>query len=298
MNENFSFTKEHTGMIKGIAILLMLFHHLFGFPNWYVNGISYIGLPLRFNTAEFVIGQFGHICVSLFAFLTGYGMFFSLKSGNIVKKSAKKLLSFLTAYWLILFGISIPLNLALGKTDITLSLILKNMVSYDCSLVPFAWYVRFYIEIILTIPIFFRMMSKKPWITLLFFLIFPPVINIFLGKVPGINPLVIKLVPMLMEYFLWLPCVLTGLCFAKYGFFEKMGKFLRKTKKARLPLLFLALLAVFYLRAYKQDTIGVIFSFDCFYAPIFIFICCEILSYFPNFPKKALSLLGKHSMNI
>ena len=90
MNKEFSFTKNHTEILKGVAILLMLFHHLFAFPEWYVEGVSYIGIPLRANTLEYVIGQFGHICVAVFAFLTGYGMFFSYKSGSIIKKSFKK----------------------------------------------------------------------------------------------------------------------------------------------------------------------------------------------------------------
>ena len=276
----------------------MLFHHLFGFPSWYVEGISYIGIPLRANTAEYVFGQFGHICVAIFAFLTGYGMFFSYQSGKIFRKTAKKLFGFLFSYWLILFGVAIPLNLALGKSDITLSLILKNMVAYDCSLVALAWYVRFYIEVLLALPLFYELRSKKPYITLPLFLLIPAIINYNLGKVPGLNGFIIKLVFFSMEYFLWLPCVLIGLCFARYKIFDHIGKLFGKLKKLELPACILLLLAVMYLRAYKEDTIGVIFSFDTFYVPLFIFICCRILSVMPKYIGSTLALLGNHSMNI
>ncbi len=37
-------TKEESKKIKGAAILFMLFHHLFGFESWYINGNSYISL--------------------------------------------------------------------------------------------------------------------------------------------------------------------------------------------------------------------------------------------------------------
>ncbi len=142
--KKFFFTKEQTEMIKGVAILLMLVHHLFGFPEWYTEGVSYIGISLRANTLEYVLGQFGHICVAVFAFITGYGMFFSYRSGSVIKKSAKKGLSFLIGYWLVLFVIAIPVNLLLGKRDITVSLVLNNLFGYDNTLVSFGWYVRFY----------------------------------------------------------------------------------------------------------------------------------------------------------
>ncbi|MBE7011357.1 MAG: acyltransferase [Ruminococcaceae bacterium] len=298
MKEKFSFTKDYTAIIKGVAILLMLFHHFFGFPEWYVEGVSYIGIPFRVNTAEYVIGQFGHICVAIFAFLTGYGMFFSYKSGNTLKTTLKKLVTFLISYWLILFGVVIPINLALGKTDITLSLILQNMVAYDCSLVTFGWYVRFYIEIMLTLPIFYKLMSKKAYITIPIFLLLPALINYRLGQVPGTSMLVIRLVFFTMEYFLWLPCVLVGLCFARYKLFDKIGILFEKLKKYELPVCVILMLILMYLRAYKEDTVGVMFSFDVIYVPIFIFLCCRIISVLPGYVKSAFSLLGNHSMNI
>jgi uncharacterized membrane protein len=87
MKEKFSFTKYYTEMMKGVAILLMLFHHLFGFPSWFVEGVTYIGIPFRVNTAEYVLGQFGHICVAIFAFLTGYGMFFPINRVSFIKRA-------------------------------------------------------------------------------------------------------------------------------------------------------------------------------------------------------------------
>jgi len=298
MKEKFSFTKDYTEIMKGVAILLMLFHHLFGFPSWYVEGVSYIGIPLRANTAEYVLGQFGHICVAIFAFLTGYGMFFSYKSGKLYKNSLKKIWSFLRSYWVILFGIFIPLNIAFGKVDITLPLILKNMVAHDCTLVPFAWYVRFYIEVMLTLPIFYKLMEKKPYITIPLLFVIPVVLNVYLSEVPATSYTVAVAVSLIMEYFIWLPCVLIGLCFAKYKLFGKIGELFSKLGKLELPICFVALCIVMYLRAYKEDTIGVIFSFDTVYVPAFVFLCCRIISVFPSVFKTTLSYLGNHSMNI
>ena len=44
MQENRIFDKNMSIMIKGVAIILMLFHHFFGFPNWIIQGNMFIGL--------------------------------------------------------------------------------------------------------------------------------------------------------------------------------------------------------------------------------------------------------------
>lgn len=54
------FTKANSVEMYGIAILLMVFHHLFK---------SYIG-PSAIQT----IAYFGKICVAIFAFISGYAL--------------------------------------------------------------------------------------------------------------------------------------------------------------------------------------------------------------------------------
>ncbi len=299
MRKSFSFPRESSEMMKGVAILLMLFHHFFGFPNWYVEGISYIGVPLRVNTAEYVLGQFGHICVGIFAFLTGYGMFFSYKKGGSYITSLKKLLRFWIGYLLILFAVAIPLHFFVGNTDISLKLIFKNMFGYDTTLVPFGWYVRFYIAVMLTLPLINRVMPKNSFLGVLCCLSIPFIINLSLSKVSGTSQFVIKTVAYTMEYFLWLPCVLMGLCFAKYGLFEKIDKGFGKLKKGEHIVCGVILLAIMYLRAYKEDTIGtIIFSFDSFYVSIFVYLCAKYLNYAHGIIKKILMCLSRHSVNI
>ncbi len=298
MNKGFSFTKDNTEMIKGIAIILMLFHHLFGFPEWYVSGVSYIGIPLRANTLEYALGQFGHICVALFAFITGYGMFFSYCGRRHCQKTVRKGASFLVLYWLVLFGVAIPVNLALGKTDITPLLIAENMITYDHTLVSFAWYVRFYLALLVTLPIFYKCLTKSAYVTIASFLIFPAAANYYLSTIASDNVFVAKAVYFSMEYFLWITTALMGLCFARYNLFEKIGNVFSRFSAAEIPICAVLCLILMYLRAYKEDTIGVIFSLDCFYAPFFIFFACRIISVLPQAFHKFLKLLGKHSMNI
>jgi uncharacterized membrane protein len=68
------FTKEQTNNAKGVAICLMFAHHLYAFNNRLLNGNSYIPFIPSLNV-EKQMGVFGSICVSMFLFLSGYGMF-------------------------------------------------------------------------------------------------------------------------------------------------------------------------------------------------------------------------------
>jgi uncharacterized membrane protein len=78
------FTKEKTNIAKGIAICLMIAFHLYTFEERLINGNTFIPTIPFFN-AEHYLGNFGNICVSIFLFLSGYGMYLgSQKSPNNV----------------------------------------------------------------------------------------------------------------------------------------------------------------------------------------------------------------------
>lgn len=62
------YTKNKAKQIQGLAILLMIYHHEF-MDAFSFNHVSLIGLSV-----EQKIAWFGKICVSLFAFASGYGI--------------------------------------------------------------------------------------------------------------------------------------------------------------------------------------------------------------------------------
>ena len=79
--------------IKGIAIISMIVHHAFGFPAWYVDGISY---PDIFPYAEYIRNS-ARLCIPIFVFLTGGGYY--LHQNKSFKYSVKKILNFYISYW-------------------------------------------------------------------------------------------------------------------------------------------------------------------------------------------------------
>jgi len=93
----FAISREASAWIKGVAILLMLAHHLFGLPSLIEPPNAFTplipGVPL-----EYWIGRFGKICVGLFLLVSGYG-FAVGGSGQGVRWFASRAWRFLLAYW-------------------------------------------------------------------------------------------------------------------------------------------------------------------------------------------------------
>lgn len=109
------FTKRDTAMMKGAAICLMLWHHLFTFPER-LEGIAVISMPfINGDTLAVAAGQFGKICVALFALLSGYGTYLSARSSaDTDGMTGRHLLKMYSSYWLVYF-IAVPVSLLLGK---------------------------------------------------------------------------------------------------------------------------------------------------------------------------------------
>lgn len=93
---NSSLSREDSGILKGIAICGMLCWHLF-----------YCDNPVGRQFSEFTrfIGMVGDVCVSLFLFVSGYGMSYTLHKadqtggGNLYKEVLLRVIKFYFSYW-------------------------------------------------------------------------------------------------------------------------------------------------------------------------------------------------------
>lgn len=63
-----TFNLKHTNYCKGIAIIFMVIHHLF----WNVPNIGYMVGDMALSQR---IGIIGKVCVSIFLFLSGIGLY-------------------------------------------------------------------------------------------------------------------------------------------------------------------------------------------------------------------------------
>ncbi len=110
LSVNLSFKKDDTLVVKGIAIVWMLIHHLWGFPSRIAGGeLKHIFTTFGQSTIGY-LGAFGNICISFFFFLGGYGLYqaYCGKSFDLIGRIKKLYLN----YWKV-FLILIPLGFLL-----------------------------------------------------------------------------------------------------------------------------------------------------------------------------------------
>lgn len=144
------FTKENSVEMYGIAILLMVFHHLFK---------SYIG-----SSTIQTIAYFGKICVAIFAFISGYGLSvisekFSLKEKTLLV--LKQIWKLYRKYWIV-FCVFIPISVIFIKNQsITFTDFVLNFSAIKFDYNGAWWYIRNYVFMLLTYPIASCFLGKK-----------------------------------------------------------------------------------------------------------------------------------------
>lgn len=142
-------------MFKGVALLLMLIFHLWNpfLPETPLRGtIGWINEPAA---------AFGSICVSIFVFLSGYGLMAShaCRTWNDVCKKIKKLY---VNYWKI-WIIFVPIFLFLGCYSFNVwSLLLEFFMLEPYSNGMF-WFLYLYVELLIGLYIFNRISFNRNW---------------------------------------------------------------------------------------------------------------------------------------
>ena len=92
----FELSRRDTTILKGLAVLLMLFHHLF----YDVSAAPLFDEPVAGHHWVALFSQQCKVCVAIFVFLSGYGLAKSYK-GTIRKYFAHRFVKLYFNYWLI-----------------------------------------------------------------------------------------------------------------------------------------------------------------------------------------------------
>lgn len=145
-------TKKQSGVLQGIAIMLMLFHHFFLNPNPELFKISNIEL-LRKSA------YFAKICVGLFSFVSGYGLCVAMavsRKGNVIFNQYKscflRYFRLLIKYWFVIFTY-VLLCILFFHDSFSISDVLKNVFLISFSINGSWWFMRQYLFFILLAPI-------------------------------------------------------------------------------------------------------------------------------------------------
>lgn len=160
MRDNY-ITKDKSQLLYGVGIFLMVYHHLFAFPERI--HVPYVMLfDFSFLGIETMISYFGKFCVALYAFLSGYVLTLRVDGTKNIKDVflivLKQLRKFYITYFITIFTF-IPLGIILGKLDFKIIEFVKNMIGISCTYNAEWWYVKQYVLMLLCFPFIIKCMS-------------------------------------------------------------------------------------------------------------------------------------------
>lgn len=271
-------SKENSFVLKGIGILLMLFHHLFYTPE---NFTLYNDILIHNHGIIRQLGLFAKFCVSLFVFISGYGLTITspktLNVGAFYFHRFKKLYFNYWLIWLLFVPVSVLLFHytfldAYGSNHLFVKLGLDllglinlfGFLGYN----PTWWFYSCIIVLYLLFPLLNKYIDKVP------FLIITLAVTPLLGLCPGLRVIAPYLLPFLI-----------GMMLAKQpaGVFDDIPIW-------EIVLSFCILVAV---HNFTGDLEIVINSLLCVLLAVFLYRV-KFAAWF----QKTMVWLGKQSMNI
>lgn len=215
--------KSESLQMKGVAIMLMVFLHLFNRTENVElcnNSVFLFGTPL---TAQ--LAKFAEICVPLYLFLSGYGLYiYYLKSDTIgpIKRIFRLYLNFWTV-----FVIFIPLGCILKPAQYPGELLdlVENVTAWKTSYNWEWWFIFPYIILLSFANILFRFVSRCGFWSIVFWSSFIYVASYLC--ISFYKPFLLKnqMIFIILESFDMVCSFVWGALFVKY---DILGKFERK----------------------------------------------------------------------
>ncbi|MBP3904024.1 MAG: acyltransferase [Turicibacter sanguinis] len=278
-------SKEKTVLLRCVAICLMLVHHLFAFPE---RNIRLEYTSLFFNDSFFlenIIGQFGKICVYIFLFISGYGLYISYLNKTVTILSiCKRILKFYLNYWAV-FGVFIGLGLITGNIQWNNKVIIENALGLKSTFNAEWWFIRVYIILLFLFPIFRSILKKVNIIACIMMSILLFGIGSILSII-GIFPLTSLI--FYNQFFFFI-----GIVICKFNVFDKVNLYLQN-KRLSVSFISIGLFTMMPFINFIMNSIPIIEYFNFIVlTPIFIWAISNI-----KFKSKVISLVGYHSTNI
>lgn len=273
-------TRQDSQIIKGLAILLMIFLHLFNSlsKTELCHNLLYIdGTPLTLFLTRAANP------VAFFLIIAGYGLYKVYDKGD--KRRFARLIKLFIHYWITLL-IFLPLAYALHGENYSWSLVsmLENLSAYNPTYNPEMWFLLPYVVLSATAPWLFKITKKIPCrYVILAALIIHVATSYMLSRYGSTIIYPNRWLYNIFVVFHFLLNFMLGAMSARYGFFEKLKA---KFHKLRYIYIYIVILVV----------IQCSFQYNFFYA--FIMISLINLARMPRRLRSTLEKLGNQSMDM
>ena len=306
------FTKEHTMQMKGIAIIILLFHHCFlnaqrwatvpyeklaTTKGWGYYPISFA--PFSSHTIQY-LASFSKICVAMFVFMTGYGMWVSYESqkkkttmSNYIKK---RMVTLMTGF-LIIFVVTEILAIPTGRFIEVYGHDFRSVVYMIIDALGLAkllgtplfcltwWYMSLAIVLIMIFPFVHSIMEKYQWVVV--------VASIIVPRACGFGQST--------DLFRYLLAYTLGMYFAQHDLLARIKeRFMEQNMARKLLSLIVSLIGLAVIIKCRQNAwIGWKYlDFWDGFAAMYVIVISYIYILNGKWIVKGLGFLGKHSMNI
>ncbi|MDE5765034.1 MAG: acyltransferase [Ruminococcus sp.] len=308
------FNREDTKALKGIAVIMMMLHHLVAFSDRYPKEFEGFKSLWEGFVTEGYLGNLSNnvrLCVAIFFFLGGYGMYKQTEKGKY--SLFNSVVRLFRNYWKV-FVIFVPiafiffrrsgedicyLSTRYDVQDVKslITTVISNFFALSSSINSEWWFIQTYICVMLLGSVYCTLLRKNKYFAVELFIVF--IIDILvrsffpaLKSVEGLN--------MLGNNFFYnrllilenpAQCFFAGITFAKFDAVVKIKK-----KLSEIPFsTFISLLGVFAVMWCRGFVLGDLF--DIVYAIAFT---VTVSQFFDGVKpvKKIFGYLGKHSTNI
>lgn len=157
-------TKKQSAALQGVAIWMMVYHHIF------LGTEAYEGL-FSFMTPEVVrrIAWFCKICVGVFAFVSGYGMYYGMERlpkerffgrlGAQYRYVLPRILKLYVRLWII-FAVHLAYLLGVRHIPVSAGELLGNATALTPSWNGTWWYVEQYAKMLLLLPLMDLLLTR------------------------------------------------------------------------------------------------------------------------------------------
>jgi hypothetical protein len=154
-------TLQKSNQLKSIAILMMLCLHLF---NRDYRGLFQPLIVIGSQPLSYYISLFCDACVPIFAFVSGYGLYFKYVQNPEVyaKANSTRLKKLYINYWIILLLFAVVLGAILGTPGYPGSFlkVLLNLTAVHPSYNGAWWFLTIYILFVLSSGFWFRLLDQ------------------------------------------------------------------------------------------------------------------------------------------
>lgn len=284
-----TFTKEDTNIVKGIAILAMVFHHIYpnntGLPIYTLDNPGFLQL----------VASCGKICVALLTILSGYGLAESYKKiikggiGGNIRFVFSHYFQLLSMYWAVYFIVSAVIYLRGGSLIAIYGIGIRGVCNFIIDLLGLAtlfhtsvliggWYLTAIIAFYFLFPLFLILTKKMKWGVLI------------ISYIPWLYYMIMKDVNMHTDWFLfYIFSFILGIYLSCFNWLNWMKK--NAEKKQMIVISIVLLVIMIALRLY------ITLPIDPFLSLAVIMVEIVIISKLPHL-KRFLCVCGTESANI